>query len=88
MSITKKAFLDLVLFADIAYLLYEQWEHQNMSITKKAFLDWVLFADIVHLLYVQYVFFENFYLFHSNIQSWQMHSLPTLDPYVFIIDVK
>ena len=20
-------------------------------------------------------------LFHSNIQSWQMHSLPTLDPY-------
>ena len=44
-----------VLFADIAYLLYEQWEHQIVSITNKAFLDWVLFADIVHLLYVQYV---------------------------------
>ena len=24
-------------------------------------------------------------LFHSNIQSWQMHSLPTLDPYVFLV---
>ena len=37
------------------------------------------------------LFFHNFFLFHdetsflfhSNIQSWQMHSLPTLDPYVF-----
>ena len=24
------------------------------------------------------------HLFHSNIQSWQMHSLLTLDPYVFL----
>ena len=24
-------------------------------------------------------------LFHSNIQSWQMHSLPTLDPCVFYL---
>ena len=23
------------------------------------------------------------FLFHSNFQSWQMRSLPTLDPYVF-----
>ena len=25
-------------------------------------------------------------LFHSNFQSWQMRSLPTLDPYVFLIN--
>merc|ERR1711860_136337 len=24
-------------------------------------------------------------LFHSNFQSWQMRSLPTLDPYVFFM---
>ena len=24
-------------------------------------------------------------LFHSNFQSWQMRSLPTLDPYVFFV---
>ena len=28
---------------------------------------------------------EPLLLFHSNIQSWQMRSLPTLDPYVFLI---
>ena len=34
-----------------------------------------------------FIFFPFFYsvppLFHSNFQSWQMRSLPTLDPYVF-----
>ena len=29
-------------------------------------------------------FFEIYLLFNSNFQSWQMRSLPTLDPYVFL----
>ena len=37
------------------------------------FLHFPLFFDSVPLL------------FHSNFQSWQMRSLPTLDPYVFYL---
>ena len=39
----------------------------------------------IYSLIICVLFFENSYLFHSNIQSWQMHSR-TLDPYVFFLN--
>ena len=44
--------------------------------------SFLLFIDLSQ--FFPYFFHdETSLLFHSNIQSWQMRSLPTLDPYVF-----
>jgi len=72
-----------------SYCLYQICHHWISLPTLQPFSFAFCSSIFFHFFNFLVIFHdETSFLFHSNIQSWQMRSLPILDPYVFLVLCK